>query len=426
MDAKTLETVLNISHHMAQNRNLNPLLNYAMEEAVNLVGAEAGYLVLLESDGTLTFRAAYSRDGSKSAVPDDAISGTILGEVIRTGKPLVLRDAGIDPNFANATSVVLLRLRSVMCVPLLVRGGVIGAIYVENRSIEGRFGEANLPPLLLFANQAAIAIENARLNDELEERIAERTRQLERAITQVETAWQQAVEVNRMHTEWLGKITHDMRAPLSVVISALTLMQEGEFGAVEGEMLEWVTRALDATNRALVLSNNVFDLAKLEMGGLRLYKEPIDPVAFLQGIFNIGMGLPWAEGVSFRLEIPAELPSITIDPGRIHQVIINLLSNALKFTEAGEVVLHAELGSEMLIVGVRDTGNGIALDAQERIFERFYQAPQTLDKRRSGTGLGLAICQELVEAHGGQIWVESEPNAGSDFLFTLPYNAPSS
>ncbi len=80
----------------------------------------------------------------------------------------------------------------------------------------------------------------------------------------------------------------------------------------------------------------------------------------------------------------------------------------------------------MLIVGVRDTGNGIALDAQERIFERFYQAPQTLDKRRSGTGLGLAICQELVEAHGGQIWVESEPNAGSDFLFTLPYNAPSS
>ncbi|CAG1014349.1 two-component system, cell cycle sensor histidine kinase PleC [Anaerolineae bacterium] len=420
MDISTLDTVLQISLQMAQTRNLTPLLEYAMAEAAKLVGAERGYLVLLAPNGSLEFRASYSGVSGETHNPADQISNTILQTVVESGKPLVLRDAGIHPNFAHATSVVLLRLRSVMCVPLIVRGQVIGAIFVENRKVEGRFSEKDLPPLLLFANQAAVAIENASLNDELEARITDRTQQLEEAKQRLEGSWAQAVEINRLHTDWLGKIAHDLRAPLSVIIGALNMVQEGEFGPIEGEMREWIERSQDAAQRALTLTNDVLDISQIEMGGLHLELETLDPVRLLQEIYQIARGLSWSKKVNFSLDIPEQLPVLQGDPRRLHQVIMNLLSNARKFTAEGSVVLHAAVHEEGVIIGVRDTGEGISPADQKRIFDRFVQTTEDQEKRRAGTGLGLAICKELVSMHGGHIWVESVLGEGSDFQFLLP------
>jgi PAS domain S-box-containing protein len=187
MERDLLEHIFNVSRRMAETRDLNLLLNDVMDEAIRLVGAERGYVVLTQSDGSLGCRVQRGKSGRVLADGDE-FSRSILRQVVEAGQPLVLRDARQDPRFGEAESVVILGLRSVMCVPLISRGDTIGAIYVENRSIQGRFSDDDVPPLVIFANQAAVAVENARLfqtlqkaHDELEIRVEERTAELARA-----------------------------------------------------------------------------------------------------------------------------------------------------------------------------------------------------------------------------------------------------
>jgi PAS domain S-box-containing protein len=193
MDQDLLEHILNVSRRMAETRDLTPLLNDVMDEAIKLVGAERGYVVLVRPNGSLDFRVKRGQVGQALENSEDQVSRSILNQVIDTSQPLILRDAEHDPRFEEAESVVILKLRSVMCVPLISGGDTIGAIYVENRSIRDRFSEDDLPPLILFANQAAVAVENARLfqelqksHDELEVRVEERTAELQVAIKQLE------------------------------------------------------------------------------------------------------------------------------------------------------------------------------------------------------------------------------------------------
>jgi GAF domain-containing protein len=195
MHHNLLEHILNVSRRMAETRALTPLLNYVMDEAIELVGAERGYVVLIQPDSALDIRVKRGMGGEELASADDQVSKSILHQVVSTGQPLVLRDAIKDSRFSGSESVVFLGLRSIMCVPLVSRGDTIGAIYVENRSVRNRFSEDDLPLLILFANQAAVEIENARLfealqktHDELEVRVQERTAELERRNKELQDA----------------------------------------------------------------------------------------------------------------------------------------------------------------------------------------------------------------------------------------------
>jgi diguanylate cyclase (GGDEF)-like protein len=181
MNEAFLEKLLDISRKLAENRLLDPLLEYAMAVALDLFHAERGYLVLLnQDDNGLEFRVQQDHDGQPLSKPEEQISHTIFDEVIKTRKSLVIANAYTDSDFQNADSVMALKLQSVMCVPLISRGNTIGAIYLENRSEASVFTEDDLKPLEYFAAQAAISIENAILNDELESRVAERTVELVR------------------------------------------------------------------------------------------------------------------------------------------------------------------------------------------------------------------------------------------------------
>jgi signal transduction histidine kinase len=409
---------------MAEMRSLAPLLVYVVDEALELVGAERGYVVLSRSDGSLDFRVTRDRNGREVPHAEDQVSRSILRQVIQSGEPLILRDATLDPPFNRASSVVALQLRSIMCVPLMSRGETVGAIYVENRAVRGRFHENDLPPLTLFANQAAVAIENAALNDELETRVALRTRELERAMAQLEDSRLEATEANRLRTVLLGYVTHDMRSPLNVVVTSMELLQSGALGPLTHDQLEWVTKSLDAVGHVTSLTNDLLDLAKIEAGGLTLYTETIALSEFLRHIYGVGLGLGWPKAVAFRLDVPPDLPAASIDPVRIQQVLMNLLTNALKYTEHGSVTLYARLLADPaeVLIGVSDTGEGIAPEDADRLFQRFAQIDGDVRRRRLSTGLGLAICRELVEMHGGHIWMESAVGSGSNFMFTLPLN----
>ncbi|GAB4424183.1 MAG: hypothetical protein Kow0031_03040 [Anaerolineae bacterium] len=408
-----LSQILKASRRMAEIKHLESLLNFALDEAIALVGAERGYVVLSRGDGKLETRAKRCVAGKELDVEQDHISTSVFYEVTSTGHPLVLNDAQSDPRFDGARSVINLKLRSIMCVPLVVQGEILGAMYVENRAYRNRFTEDNLPPLVLFANQAAVAIENAMLIDTLEERVATRTRQLEES-------WANLVHANQLRTVWLSNIAHDIRAPLSVACTALSMLQKGDMGDLNDLQKEWVGKSLAATQHTINLVNDLFYLSKLETGGVTMQPEKVDLKQFLKDVYGVALGLPWAGNVAFSLSILPQLPHITMDPLRIRQVLLNLLSNAQKVTPQGRVTLYVAQHKHEVLIGVEDSGPGIPANQQDRLFQRFQQVDLSNDYQQQGSGLGLAICRELVEMHGGRIWVESKPGQGANFMFTLP------
>jgi signal transduction histidine kinase len=418
-DERFYQSLLEISRRMAETRELAPLLQYAVRVALELLNAERGYLVLLKGD-KLEFAVKLERKGEEFITASEEISNSIFYRVIETHKPIVTVDAIADPEFEKAESVRGLGLRSVMCAPLISRGNVIGALYLENRSYANIFIERDLEPLSFFTNQAAVSIENAILNDQLEERVRQRTQELQRTLEQLEKSWGEAVEANRLKTMLLGNVAHDIRSPISLAYSAIQTIIEGTFGNVSPKQIEWLTRASESLQVAVHLTGDLFDITKAEMNALEITPQPTALLPFLEHVYKLGSHIEWVGDVRLTHRLPTELPTLNLDPVRIQQVLLNLLTNAQKFTTQGEVLLYAELREDSVLIGVRDKGRGVPKEQQRAIFERFYQAEQGLETRRNGSGLGLAICKELVERHGGTIWVESEAGAGADFKFTLP------
>lgn len=422
MNPDLLEKVLNISRNMAQIRALTPLLDYIVDEAIKLVGAERGFIVLLEPDGTLDFRVKRSFDGSEIPNAEIEISKSVFNQVIESGEPVLLYDAMNSPDFSGSASVMGLKLRSIMCVPFTSKAETIGAIYVENRAVKARFSKGDLPPLTLFANQAAVSIENAALNDDLEKRVADRTNELKEAMQQIEESWAKELEANRVRKEWLNNVTHDLRTPLSIASGWLMLMQNDPNGTLSEQQAEWAKNAYEAVDHTTELINDLFDLSKLEAGGMAIYREEVDMAEFLTSVYEVGLGLRWPEGVEFKLDLSDDLPTLAIDPLRIRQVLMNLLSNAIKFTHDGSITLYARYPADEgdILIGVVDTGEGIPADKIDKLFDRFEQVEdENIERQRRGTGLGLAICRAFVELHDGRIWVESEVGKGSNFKFTL-------
>lgn len=412
--------LLAISQQMAATRDVETLLHYAISSALELLNAEAGYLILISESGEREFKVRLRHDG---AVPDERPSETVLKQVTLSLQPLLVNDALTDPRLSVSDSVHALGLRSIMCAPLLVQGRLIGVIYLENRRDANVFQQKELEPLMMFVNQAAVSIENALINDQLEVRVERRTQELQQVVQQLERSWLAAVEANRIRTTILAAVAHDIRSPIGLAISALQTIREGSFGEVNPRQTVWLDRVLESLDHAITLTSDVFDLSKAELTALQLNLESVDMHRFMVHLSQLGEGIEWAPAVTFEPQIARDLPPLVIDPTRIQQVVFNLLSNAQRFTQHGTVQLYTELNEDHLLIGVRDSGVGIDRQERDKIFERFHQADQDNESRFRGTGLGLAICRELVMLHHGNIWVESEPGQYSDFKFTLPLQA---
>lgn len=422
-----LQRILETSRQMSETRELEPLLIYVMDQALDLTKGEHGYLVLIDEDGILDFRVTRGTpfEGEQSESP---VSHTIIGRVVESREPLLEHDAmsGLQ---SFTTSVYRLQLRSVLCVPLMAQAELLGVLYIENRSIIGAFTEADVPPVMIFASQAAVAIRNAQLNYQqamimahLEAIVQERTAELDLARREAEAGWFAALEENRLRTAMLGNIAHDLRSPLNVVVNALEWMRMGEFGATTPDQEEWIGRSLNAIQQVLRLVNDIFDLSKIDQGKFELFPREVETESLLEQTLAIVEGVKRNTAVDFRAEIAPNLPPIWADPDRVQQILINLFTNAFKFTQQGSVTLRVDrpYALHSVLFMVIDTGDGIAEDEQERLFDRFQQAGDKEDRKRRGTGLGLAICKEIVERHGGEIWLESQLGKGTTFYFTLP------
>ena len=338
----------------------------------------------------------------------------LVNYLVTTGRPLHIQDARRHPRLRRyREQYPHIVITTWLGVPLIARGEFIGQITLDRRQMKPYTSE-EIDRAVAFANHAARALENARLHAELWRRAAD-----------LEASWTEAVEFNRVQSTFLSMVAHDIRSPLSTVVATLSLLEDGSFGPLNDEQREWIAISLHAVEHVTRLTEDFFDLTRIQLGKLTLHPQPVDPSGYLAQIFQVGRALPWPDGVDFTLDLTPDLPEVELDTTRIRQVILNLLTNALKFTEQGQVTLYARVdpGRAGLVIGVRDTGVGIAPEERQIVFDRFQQLDRA-KARRDGAGLGLAICRELVELHGGTIAVDSVVGQGSDFRFTLPARVP--
>lgn len=435
MNLELLEHILDVSRRLAETRALTPLLNHVIVEALDLVGAERGYLVLLQPDGSLDFRVARHYNGVVVEQADDQISRAVLAQTLAQRTPLILRDAMNDPNFNQSHSVNFLKLRSVMCVPLIARGNTIGAIYVENRTVRNRFSAENLPPLVLFANQVAVTIENAALNDELEARVATRTQELEEERAQLaervaertaelSAANLELIRASRLKDEFLATVSHELRTPLTAILNLTEALQLEIYGELTPRQLKASQSILRSGQHLLHLINDVLDLAKIEAGALELQMSPVILKPLCQASLELVSEQATRKQIQISFDYDDAVIGLVADERRLKQVLVNLLDNAIKFTpEASRIGLQVigRADQRLVEMTVWDTGIGIAPTDQELLFQPFVQLDSGLTRKFGGSGLGLAIVKRIVDMQGGQIMVESKPHIGSRFTVCLPW-----
>ena len=247
-----------------------------------------------------------------------------------------------------------------------------------------------------------IAIQNARLFQEIEEK------------------GRQLAEASQHKSQFLANMSHELRTPLNAILGYTDLILDDIYGAAPPAMREVLERVGANGRHLLGLINDVLDLSKIEAGQLVLSLQDYSIKGLIQGVYTAIEPLATTKNLALTLDIPQGLPPAHGDERRLSQVLLNLVGNALKFTDAGEIKIGARAADGSFTISVHDTGPGIAPADQGKIFEEFQQAENSATRKKGGTGLGLAISKRIIEMHGGFIWVESELGHGSPFSFTLP------
>ena len=384
--------------------DLQIVLDTLVESAAKLCDANYAFIFRRESGkyylaASYGFAAEYREWMEKQSI---AIGReTLVGRTAFEGHTVHIPDVLADPEYAWAESIRRGGFRTMLGVPLLREGVPIGVI-AACRSTVRPFTDSQIALVTTFADQGVIAIENVRLFDEIQDK----SRQLE--------------EASQHKSQFLANMSHELRTPLNAILGYTELMADGAYGEPSEKMLG-ILKRLEANGRHLLgLINDVLDLSKIEAGQLVLELSDYSVQDIAQTVRSTLEPLAADKKLGFKVEIASQLPPGRGDGRRLTQVLINLVGNAIKFTDAGEIVIKAEANNGSFHVSVRDTGPGISADDQSKLFQEFQQADNAITRKKGGTGLGLAISKRIIEMHGGRIWVESQPGQGSTFAFTLP------
>jgi signal transduction histidine kinase len=337
--------------------------------------------------------------------------GSITGRSVMEGRTVHVPDVLADPEFTWFEAQKRGGFRTALGVPLMREGTPIG-VFILTRSTVAPFTQQEIDLVSTFADQAVIAIENARLFEEVQAR----TRELAKTVEDLEIASQHK-------NQFVANMSHELRTPLAAILGYAELIQEGFYEPQGPKSLDALTRICSNGKHLLGLINTVLDIAKIESGQFTLNMSEYAMESVVETVRSATESLAQNKKLSLKIEVAKSLPIGLGDEQRLTQVLLNLVGNAIKFTDLGEVRVTAKAVNGQLNVSVTDTGPGIPPEHQTRIFEQFHQVDSSDTKAKGGTGLGLAIAKQIVEMHGGRIWVESTLGKGSTFHMELPSRA---
>jgi signal transduction histidine kinase/ActR/RegA family two-component response regulator len=400
-----LEALREIGQAVSSSLDLDQVLTTIVTHSVQLTATDGGSLLEYD-DATHTFRvlAAYGTSQELLASLKKtriALEETLVGRVCTEAQPRSVPDldrVALDPHLQRLHDA---GWRSVLAVPMLTEGVIVGALVVRRRT-SGDFSQDTAELLQTFASQSALAIVNARL-----------FRELERKTGELQVA-------SRHKSEFLASMSHELRTPLNAVIGFSEVLLQRMFGELNERQDDYLRDILGSGRHLLELLNDILDLSKVEAGRLEL-----DPSRFsVRGALDYSLAMVRERAanhaIALDLDVDPAIGDIETDELRFKQVVLNLLSNAVKFsTDGGRVSVRAAMQGTELCVTVTDNGIGVAPEDRERIFESFQQAGRARGQNE-GTGLGLTLCRRIVELFGGRMWLDSEVGAGSTFGFSLP------
>jgi two-component system, NtrC family, sensor kinase len=404
-----LKALGEVGQAVSSTLDLQTVLSTIVRHAVQLSGTDCG-IIYEYDEPTQEFhlRASYQMEvelvNAYQATPLRLGQGA-TGRAAETRVPTQIADLRQEQEFATrGMRPILSRLgyRSLMAVPLLLEQKIMGALTVYRREA-GDFSPGIVNLLQTFATQSVLAIHNARLFREIEDK----SRQIEAA--------------NRHKSEFLANMSHELRTPLNAIIGFSEVLQERLFGELNEKQAEYTDDILTSGRHLLSLINEILDLSKVEAGRMELELATFDLPLAIDNARTFVRERAVKHGINLDVTIDERLGDFVGDERKIKQILLNLLSNAVKFTpEGGRIGISARQTDGSVEISVTDTGIGIAPEDQPKIFEEFRQVGSDYAHKTEGTGLGLTLAKKFVERHGGKIWVESEVGKGSKFTFTLP------
>jgi GAF domain-containing protein len=394
-----------VSQAVNSTLDLEMVLSTIIAKAVQLSATDGGAIYVFDQESR-EFRL-HATHGM-----DEAMIAAIREQGIRTDERIVVRaaaqrapvqipDLAKEPSSPIVDIVIRAGYRAILVVPLLRPGEIVGTLVVRRKQ-PGEFAQSTVDLLETFADQSVLAIQNARLFREIEEKSRE------------------VAEASKHKSQFLANMSHELRTPLNAILGYTELILDSIYGEPT-EKMRTVLERLQANGKHLLgLINDVLDLSKIEAGQLTLSLDEYSLSDVVHGVVSAVEPLAAEKRLAFKAEIEPGLPTGRGDGRRLSQVLLNLVGNAIKFTDQGEVAIRASTADGGFKIAVCDTGPGIAADDQAKIFEEFQQADNSITRKKGGTGLGLSIAKRIIEMHGGRIWVESELGRGSSFYFTLP------
>jgi len=435
-----LTTLHAVGQALSSTLDLDDLLRESLDAVVRHLGYDRALVLLVDEEELFL-------ESGRSVPPRHAAAAVVAGlriplwqeeshlvQVFRSERPLLFENADEDEAEVNRSLARVLGVRSFLGTPLITKGRRVGILAVENGLTGRPLSAVNADLLFTVGNQIASAVENARLyrqieeqNRMLEERVRQRTEELGAALAAAEAA-------TETKSAFLANVSHELRTPLTSVLGFAKIIKK----RLSDNILPHVTATDPRTQRAVrqvtenldimisegerltAMINDVLDLAKIEAGKLEWKEEQVTLTEIVHRAAAATSSLFAQKDLPLTVEVQDGLPPAMGDPDRFIQVVINLLSNAVKFTNRGGVACRVCLHGAEIVVSVADTGTGIDPADHAKVFEQFRQVGDTLTDKPQGTGLGLPICKEIVEHHGGRIWVESELGEGSTFSFSLP------
>ncbi|WP_026630227.1 hybrid sensor histidine kinase/response regulator [Dyadobacter alkalitolerans] len=414
-----------ISSEVVFARLMEKLMKFAIENA----GAQSGFFIL-DWGGKLYIEASQSVSNDKSDIRQIPLDGSglvpesIIEHVFRTKTDVILNDAKSDEQFSQDSIISGNDIRSVLCIPAMNQGKIVGVLYLENNLTTGAFTHERTELLKLLSGQIAVSIENSILYENLEKKVAVRTTEIQVQKEEIERQKMLVEEKSKFKEQFFANMSHEIRTPMTAIIGMSELIFDTPLSP---RQLEYAKGIRYSSENLLAIINDILDYSKIEAGKFSFVQKPFHIRDRMNRLGYILKVIAEEKGIGLDISVAEDVSDQLIgDPLRLHQILLNLAGNAVKFTDFGSVKIEvkrisAARGVEELVFTVKDTGIGIAKEKLQYIFETFTRLDEDLNSKQTGTGLGLFIAKRLVEEQGGEMTVSSQVQQGTEFSFNLSF-----